>query len=55
MSGPDHDEEFGLLNLAELSLDDMSRLDDSVVANAIRLLHEMRRSGGEFSEFNQAP
>lgn len=59
MPGPDHDEEMGLLDLVELSLDDLSSLDDSVVANAIRRLHERRRcSTGyleTFSAFNSGP
>lgn len=60
MSGPDHhDDENGLVNLAELSLNDLPRLDDSVVANAIRLLYERRRCGSEymetFDQFNSGP
>jgi hypothetical protein len=57
MSGPDHDDENGLVNLAELSLNDLPGLDDSVVANAIRLLHERRRGGVDetFDQFNSGP
>jgi hypothetical protein len=58
MRGPDNDGETGLLDLAELSLDDLSLLDDSVVANAIRALVERRRCGAEHAErfqlFNSA-
>jgi hypothetical protein len=50
MPGADSAEEMGLLDLAGLSLDDLSRLDDSVVANAIRLLYERRRCGAEYLE-----
>jgi hypothetical protein len=49
MPGPDNDRKTGLLDLAELSLDDLSLLDDSVVANAIRALVERRRCGTEDS------
>jgi hypothetical protein len=59
MSMPDHGDENGLLNLAELSLNDLPGLDDSVVANAIRLLYERRRCGMEymetFDQFNSGP
>jgi hypothetical protein len=59
MPGPDHEEEKGLLDLAELSLDDLPKLDDSVVANAIRLLHERRSCGSAymetFSQWNSGP
>jgi hypothetical protein len=55
----DHDRDTALLDLAELSLDQLSMLDDSVVANAIRLIVERRRCGAEyleiFQEFNAAP
>lgn len=60
MSGPDHGDENGLLDVAELSLDNLPGLDDSVVANAIRLLYERRRCGAEylmetFDQFNSGP
>ena len=47
MDGPDHDGKMGLLDLADLSLDNLSLLDDSVVANAVRALVERRRCGSE--------
>ena len=54
-----HDGETGLLDLANLSLDDLSLLDDSVVANVIRDLIERRRCGAEyaerFSQWNSSP
>lgn len=55
MPGLDSDRDTGLLDLAELSLDDLSLLDDSVVANVIRALVESRRCGtedpGRFDKF----
>jgi hypothetical protein len=49
-----HDGERGLLDLAELSLEDLSGLDNSVVAKVIRDLVERRRCGSESTErFNQ--
>ena len=49
-----HDGERGLLDLANLSLEDLSGLDDSVVANVIKDLVERRRCGAESVErFNQ--
>jgi hypothetical protein len=54
-----HDGERGLLDLADLSLEDLSGLDDSVVANMIKDLVERRRCGAEsverFNQFNSAP
>lgn len=50
MPKPDPDQEMGLVNLVSLSLDDLSKLDDSVVANAIRLLQERRRHGADYME-----
>jgi hypothetical protein len=50
MHRPENDGETGLLDLTELSLDDLSLLDDSVVANAIRTLVERRRCGAERAE-----
>jgi hypothetical protein len=54
-----HDGDSGLLDLADLSLDDLSRLDNSVVANVIRDLLDRRRCGTEsterFNQFNSAP
>lgn len=54
MDGPDDDGKMGLLDVAGLSLDDLSLLDDSVVANAVRALAERRRCGSDNGErFNQ--
>lgn len=47
-----HDGEEGLLDLAGFSLDDLSRLDDSVVANVIRDLLERQRCGGSAERFS---
>jgi hypothetical protein len=59
-SGPD--EETGLLEVASLSLDDLTLLDDSVVANVIKDLMARRRCGAEYAErfslfnaFNASP
>lgn len=53
MHGPDYEGETGLLDLGELSLDDLSLLDDSVVANAIRVLAQRRGCGaGNGERFN---
>jgi hypothetical protein len=41
---------MGLLDLGELSLEDLSRLDDSVVANILRDLVRRRRCGTESGE-----
>jgi hypothetical protein len=58
MDGPDYDVKTGLLDLADLSLDNLSLLDDSVVANAVRALVERRRCGSDngerFSEWNSS-
>lgn len=49
-----HDGETGLFDLADLSLEDLSGLDNSVVAKVIRDLVERRRCGTESTErFNQ--
>jgi hypothetical protein len=40
----------GLLDLAGISIDDLSRLDDSVVATVIRDLVRRRRCGAEDGE-----
>jgi hypothetical protein len=49
----------GLLDLADLSLEDLSRLDDSVVGNVIKDLLDRRRCGTEsaerFNQFGSAP
>lgn len=45
MPKPDHDREMSLVELAEASLDDLTTLDDSIVANAIRLLQARRQEG----------
>ena len=54
-----HDGERDLLDLGDLSLEDLSGLDDSVVANVIKDLVERRRCGAEsverFNQFNSAP
>ena len=50
MPTPDHDREMSLLELVEESLDDSSALDDSVVANAIRLLQARRQEGADHKE-----
>ena len=54
-----HDGDSGLLDLSDLSLEDLSRLDDSVVANVIRDLLDRRRCGTEsterFNQFGSAP
>jgi hypothetical protein len=54
-----HDDETGLLEVASLSLEDLSLLDDSVVANVIKDLVERRRCGAEyaerFSQWNASP
>jgi len=59
MQMPDQDQEVGLVDLTGLSLDDLAALDDSVVANAIRLLQERRGNGADYMEtfhdFNAAP
>lgn len=54
-----YDGDGGLLDMADLSLEDLSRLDDSVVTNVIRDLLDRRRCGAEsterFNQFNSAP
>jgi hypothetical protein len=59
MTTSGHNEETGLLDVASLSLDDLSLLDDSVVANVIKDLIERRRCGAEYAErfsmFNASP
>jgi len=58
MEGTDRDGDAGLLDLTSLSLRDLSRLDDSVVANAVRNLLEGERCGDDwsarFSNFNSS-
>jgi hypothetical protein len=58
MAGPDYDGKTGLLDLADLSLDNLSRLDDSVVANAVRALVERRHccadNGERFNAFQSS-
>lgn len=55
-NGEGHAGELRLLDLEALSLDDLSRLDDSVVAGVIGNLVRRRRCGTEdgerFSQFN---
>jgi hypothetical protein len=59
MPAPRHDEDSGLLDLADLSLEDLSSFDDSVVANLIRDMIDRRRCGTEsterFNQFGSAP
>jgi hypothetical protein len=47
MEATDRDGETGLLDVTSLSLSDLSGLDDSVVANALRHLLENRCDGAE--------
>lgn len=58
MDRPDYGGKMGLLDLADLSLDNLSLLDDSVVANVVRDLVERRRCGSDngerFSEWNSS-
>jgi len=58
MPRPDPDHEAGLPDLTELSLDQLAMLDDSVVANVIRVLVDSRRDGADhpetFSNFDSA-
>jgi hypothetical protein len=42
MPRPDPDQEAGLPDLTDLSLDQLAMLDDSVVANVIRVLAHSR-------------
>jgi hypothetical protein len=59
MRTPDRDQEIGLIDLTGLSLDDLAAVDDSVVANAIKLLQERRCNGTghleTFDAFQAAP
>lgn len=58
MEATDRDGDAGLLDVAGLSLRDLSELDDSVVAYALRHLVENRCPGAEgqarFSAFNSS-
>lgn len=58
MPRPDPDQEAGLPDLTELSLDQLAMLDDSVVANMIRVLADSRRGCAvnqeTFNNFNAA-
>lgn len=58
MEGTDPDGDAGLLDVAGLSLKDLSGLDDSVVANALRSLLEHRPCGDDsqarFGNFQSA-
>jgi hypothetical protein len=53
------DGDSGLLDLADFSLEDLSRLDNSVVGNVIRNLLDRGRCGTEsterFNQFGSAP
>jgi FXSXX-COOH protein len=50
MSTPERDQQTGLVDLSEVSLDDLPGLDDSVVANAIRRLRERRHDDTDYME-----
>lgn len=50
MPRPDPDQEAGLPDVTELSLDQLAMLDDSVVANVIRVLADSRRGGAVYQE-----
>lgn len=50
MPRPEHDAETGLPDLTALSLDDLPMLDDSVVANAIKVLVARRGDCAEYGE-----
>jgi FXSXX-COOH protein len=47
MEATDRDGETGLIDVTGLSLSDLSELDDSVVANALRRVLENRCDGAE--------
>lgn len=50
MPRPDPDHETGLPDLTELSLDQLAALDDSVVANMIRVLADSRQDCVDYDE-----
>jgi hypothetical protein len=50
MPRPDPDHETGLPDLTQLSLDQLAALDDSVVANMIRVLADSRRDYASYQE-----
>jgi len=50
MPRPDPDHETRLPDLTELSLDQLAALDDSVVANMIRVLADSRRDCADYQE-----
>jgi hypothetical protein len=50
MPRPESDHVTGLPDLAELTLDQLARLDDSVVANMIRVLVDSRRDCASYQE-----
>ena len=50
MPTPDHDREMSLVELVEETLNDSWALDDSVVANAIRLLQTRRQEAAAHKE-----
>jgi hypothetical protein len=50
MPRPDPDHETGLPDLTQLSLDQLAALDDSVVANMIRVLADSRRDCASYQE-----
>jgi len=58
MPRPDHDQETGIPDLTSLSLEELAELDDSVVANVIRVIAERRGGRGgyreAFSDFQSA-
>jgi hypothetical protein len=50
MARLDPDHETGLPDLTELSLDQLAALDDSVVANMIRILADSRQNCADYQE-----
>jgi len=49
-NGESHAEALGLLDFAGISFDELTQLDDSVVATAIRDLVNRRRCGAQADE-----
>jgi hypothetical protein len=53
MPGTEHDDRAGLLDVSGFTLSDLSALDDSVVADAIRrLLPDLNGQGDDFTLFS---
>ena len=50
MAEPDLDQETGLPDLTRLSLDQLAMLDESVVANVIRVLADSRQGRAAYEE-----